>query len=68
MNTVSVVEQQVCRNRVFCFLAGFKMRSVHTFHLERLEECLGAGIVVGRTRTAHALYAAYGGDLAPKVP
>ena len=68
MNTASVVEQQVGRNRVCSFLTGPEMRSVDAFHLERLEERLSAGVVIGCARTAHALDSADGRDLAPEVP
>ena len=37
-------------------------------HLDRIEEHLGTGVVVGRTRTAHAPDAADRHDLAPEVP
>ena len=44
------------------------MSVVDTLHLDRLEERFGTGVVVGRTRTVHALDAADGRDLAPEVP
>ena len=50
------------------FLPGLEMMSFDAFRLEGLEERLRAGIVVGCPRTAHALDAADGGDLAPEVP
>jgi len=68
MNSESVVEQQISRNRIRCLLAGLEMSIVDTPHLDRFEERFGAGVVVGRARTAHALNAADGRDLAPEVP
>ena len=68
MNPEPVIEQQVSGNRVRGLLAGLEMSIVDTLHLDRLEERLGTGVVVGRTRAAHALDAADGRDLAPEVP
>ena len=68
VDTVPVVEQQVYRDRAFSFLSGPEMQSVDAFDLERLEERLGAGIVVGRARAAHALDTAHSGHLASEVP
>ena len=34
------------RIRILSLLVGLEMRPVVAFHLERLEECLGAGIVM----------------------
>ena len=68
VDAASVVEQQVSRNRARGFLASLEMSIVDTLHLDGLEERLGAGVVVGRARAAHALDAADGRDLAPEVP
>ena len=68
VNAASVIEQQVFCNRVFSLFSAPKMCSIDALNLESLEERFGAGIVVGDTRTAHALDAADGGDLAPEVP
>lgn len=68
VDAASVVEQKKCCNRVFGFLPGLEMQSVDAFDLERLEERLGAGVVVRRAQATHALDVAYGGHLAPKGP
>ena len=68
MNPEPVIEQQVSGNRVRGLLAGLEMSIVDTLYLDRFEERFGTGIVVGRTRAAHALDAADRRDLAPEVP
>ena len=55
MNPEPVIEQQVSGNGVRGRLAGLEMSIVDTLHLDRLEERFGTGVVVGRTRAAHAL-------------
>ena len=68
MNPASVIEEQVFRDCVRGFLPCFEMRLVNALDLERLEKCLGAGVIIRRFGTTHALNAADGSDLAPEVP
>ena len=68
VNTDPVVEQDVFCYGVPSLLPGLEMVSFDAFCLESLEKRLRTGIVVGCARSAHALDAADGGDLAPKVP
>ena len=68
VNAATVVEQYVRRDRVTGLLKGFESYAVDALSLERLEERLGAGVVVRRPWAAHALDASDCGDFSPEIP
>lgn len=68
VDTHSVVEQNVLGNGQMSVGAGLEMLPVNAFDLQGFEKGLGAGVVVRRTGTAHALERAVGRDFTPEIP
>ena len=68
VNPASVVKQHVFRNRVRRLFARPEILTVEPFHLQRLEERLGTGIIIRRARAAHTLYSADFLNFVPEIP
>lgn len=68
VNPAPVVKQHVFRNRVRRLFARPEILPVEPFHLQRLEERLGTGIIIRRARAAHTLYSADFLNFVPEIP
>lgn len=68
VNSVPVVKQHVFRNRIRRLFARPEIIPVEPFHLQRLEERLGTGIIIRRARAAHTLYSADFLNFVPEIP
>ena len=68
VNPAPVVKQHVFRNRIRRLFARPEILPVEPFHLQRLEERLGTGIIIRRARAAHTLYSADFLNFVPEIP